>query len=498
MKITPDGAVKVLDFGLAKALASDEASATADANSPTVLSPARTERGLILGTAAYMAPEQAKGRPVDKRADIWAFGVVLFEMLTGRKLFRGETATEIIAAVIKDDIALDRLPPTVPPAIRRLLARCLERDPRQRLRDIGEARIVLADPASTATSAIGERPETPGRSRASMMIWAALALVLAGAAAAAAWWLKPGADLTLRRIDLADPLASSNDLALSPDGSRIAYVSGAHLYVRALDALAPQDLGAVHVTSATAVLVAGRAHDRILCSAARSTRSRRPADRCCRSAESRRPGTRSTSRGGRTGRFSLRSRAIASTRVPAAGGTPAVYLAIDPKTEIEFTSVSPLPDNRLIVTTRIREPSSYRTELVGSGSDRQRTTIVADPDVTFVKYDPRDVLLFRRRGPNNGIWAVPFDEARVDLAKAVEIAPRGTSFQADATGSALIRLPPPAETAELVWLSSRRVRSLRCRARPSTSAATRRCRPTAAASRSSWTPRAIGISSCAI
>ena len=144
VKLTPDGAVKVLDFGLAKALAPDDASA-ANANSPTVISPARTERGVILGTAAYMSPEQARGRPVDKRADIWAFGVVLFEMLTGRKLFRGETTTEIIAAVIKDDIALDRLPPDVPPAIQRLLARCLERDPRQRLRDIGDARADLDD-----------------------------------------------------------------------------------------------------------------------------------------------------------------------------------------------------------------------------------------------------------------------------------------------------------------------------------------------------------------
>ena len=133
-----------------------------------------------------MAPEQAKGRPVDKRADIWAFGVVLFEMLTGRKLFRGETATEMIAAVIKDDLALDRLPPDVPPAIRRLLARCLERDPKQRLRDIGEARIVLADPASIATSAIVQPQETPGRSRAAFLGglgWTVLALVLAGAAA---------------------------------------------------------------------------------------------------------------------------------------------------------------------------------------------------------------------------------------------------------------------------------------------------------------------------
>jgi serine/threonine-protein kinase len=277
VKVTPDGAVKVLDFGLAKALAPEGASATADVDSPTFLSPARTERGLILGTAAYMAPEQAKGRPVDKRADIWAFGVVLFEMLTGRRLFHGETATETIAAVIKDDIPLDQLPPAVPPAIRRLLARCLERDPRQRLRDIGEARILLADPASTAVSATAERPETPGHSRASMLGVAALALALAGATGAAAWWLKPGADVMLRRIDLAEPLASSERLALSPDGSRIAYVSGAHLYVRALDALESQDLGAVH---AHPTCRSGRRMGvRSVLQPERSTPFRRPADR---------------------------------------------------------------------------------------------------------------------------------------------------------------------------------------------------------------------------
>lgn len=453
VKITPDGVAKVLDFGLAKALDQEQPAAAPDANSPTFMSPARTERGVILGTAAYMAPEQAKGRPVDRRADIWAFGVVLFEMLMGRKLFRGETATEIIAAVIKDDIALDRLPPDVPLAIRRLLARCLERDPRQRLRDIGEARIVLADPASIATSAMARPPETPLRSRASWLGWTALTLVLAGAAGAAAWWLKPGADLPLRRIDLADLLASSNGLALAPDGSRIAYISGAHLYVRALDALAPQDLGAVHVTSGqpfwspdgrTIGFSVGGAINTIPAGGG-------PVRQVCRI-----PAT-----GGRpldvawqpdgTIFFSVSRDSVYT--VPAAGGTPVVYLAIDPKTEIEFASVSPLPDNRLIVTTRIREPASYRTELVGSGSDRRRTTIITDPDVTFVKYDPHGLLLFRRRGPNNGIWAVPFDEARVDLAKAVEIAPRGTSFQADATGAAVIGLPPAAATADVVWLS---------------------------------------------
>ncbi len=452
VKITPEGVAKVLDFGLAKALDQEQRDAAADANSPTFMSPARTERGLILGTARYMAPEQARGRPVDRRADIWAFGVVLFEMLTGRTLFPGETATEIIAAVIKDDIALDRLPPDVPPAIRRLLARCLERDPRQRLRDIGEARIVLADPASIAPSAMARPPETSGRSRASWLGWTALALLLTGAAGAGGRWLTPDVDLPLRRIELADPLASSNGLALASDGSRVAYFSDAHLYVRALDALVPQDLGAVHVTSglpfwspdgrtigfyaagAINTIPAGGGPMRQIC---RIPATGRPLDFAWRSDG--------------TILFAVSRDSVYA--VPAEGGTPAVYLPIDPKTEIEFTSVSPLPDNRLIVTTRIREPSSYRTELVSSGSDRRRTTIVADPDVAFVKYDPNGMLLFRRRGPNNGIWAVPFDDGRVDLAKAAVIAPRGTSFQADATGAALIGLPPPAVTTELVWMT---------------------------------------------
>ena len=187
-------------------------------------------------------------------------------------------------------------------------------------------------------------------------------------------------------------------MALAPDGSRIAYFSDAHLYVRALDALAPQDLGAVHVTVRSAVLVAGRTHDWVLCSR-RDQHDPRQSGGAVRQV-CRIPAT------GRALDFVWRpdgtilftlSRDSVYT-VPAAGGTPAVYLAIDPKTEIEFTSLSLLPDNRLIVTTRIREPPSFRTELVGSGSDRRRTTIIADPDVTFVKYDPHGVLLFQAAG----------------------------------------------------------------------------------------------------
>jgi serine/threonine protein kinase/Tol biopolymer transport system component len=142
IKLTDDGVVKVLDFGLAKAWESDGGNSSISM-SPTMTRNATVE-GLILGTAAYMAPEQARGKKVDRRADIWAFGVVQWEMLTGRKLFEGETVTDVLAAVVRQEIELDELPRNTPATFRRLLGRCLDRDPRQRLRDIGEARVTLA------------------------------------------------------------------------------------------------------------------------------------------------------------------------------------------------------------------------------------------------------------------------------------------------------------------------------------------------------------------
>ena len=140
--VTPEGVVKVLDFGLA-AIGQDPESSSADqANSPT-LTVRATQAGMILGTAAYMSPEQAAGKPVDKRSDIWSFGVVLYEMLTGQRLFGGETISHTLADVLKGDIDLGRLPKDTPRAVRDLLRRCLERDVKMRLRDIGEARIAI-------------------------------------------------------------------------------------------------------------------------------------------------------------------------------------------------------------------------------------------------------------------------------------------------------------------------------------------------------------------
>ena len=147
VKVRADGAVKVLDFGLAKALAPEGTSPSAvgsAALSPTLTARA-TRMGVIVGTAAYMPPEQARGKVVDRRVDIWAFGLVLFEMLTGQRVFAGEESTDVLAAVLRQEIDWNALPVDTPPRLRRLLERCLDRDAKRRLRDIGEARIVLDD-----------------------------------------------------------------------------------------------------------------------------------------------------------------------------------------------------------------------------------------------------------------------------------------------------------------------------------------------------------------
>jgi hypothetical protein len=240
IKVTPTGTVKVLDFGLAKVFES-EAAITDLSHSPTLTTPA-TRLGVIMGTAAYMSPEQARGREVDKRTDIFAFGCVLFEMLTGRQAFSGETVSDTMASILKLDPEWSRLPASTPPALLRLLRRCLEKDPKLRLRDIGEARIALADPrASAAEAAAASVPAAaaPFRSRA---LWLAAAIVLAAASAFVAWTLKPAATPPLRKFEVVI-VGSTNLLyppVISPDGRVLAYVAENQLWVRELDKLEPR------------------------------------------------------------------------------------------------------------------------------------------------------------------------------------------------------------------------------------------------------------------
>jgi len=160
VKVTPEGKVKILDFGLAKALDDDPSSSGANSqmsHSPT-LSRHMTEAGMIMGTAAYMSPEQARGKKVDKRSDIWAFGVLLFEMLTGERLFGGETVSDVLAAVLTREPNLSALPAATPPSVRRLLGRCLEKDPRKRLRDIGDARPAFDRDEKDAEAGVAASP----------------------------------------------------------------------------------------------------------------------------------------------------------------------------------------------------------------------------------------------------------------------------------------------------------------------------------------------------
>src|SRR5262249_30334743 len=182
IKVTKEGAVKVLDFGLAKAMGSagPEGRSSNAATSPTLTAHA-TQMGVIIGTAAYMAPEQARGKTVDRRADVWAFGVVLFEMLTGRRAFDGNETSDVLAAVLRQDVDLSRLPAATPASIRRLLDRCLRKDRRDRLGDMSAVRLELLDASNEPASA-----SSPARSRTTMTI-VATAAVTAAIVGGAAW-----------------------------------------------------------------------------------------------------------------------------------------------------------------------------------------------------------------------------------------------------------------------------------------------------------------------
>ena len=232
VKVRPDGTVKVLDFGLAKLTAPPEAEVRAGSagtsNSPTLTSPAMTRQGVILGTAAYMSPEQAHGSEVDKRADIWAFGCVLYEMLTGTRAFGGEHVTDALAAVVRADPDWHRLPADTPPAIRRLLRWCLQKDRRLRVRDIADVRTEIDD-VQKNPFADGDHVPTSGR-RGRMMLAAALAVVTLIAGALAIVAFRPAPPAPELRLEISAQGTGEDNLrtvsfAISPDADVVAFVA---------------------------------------------------------------------------------------------------------------------------------------------------------------------------------------------------------------------------------------------------------------------------------
>ena len=261
IKVRPDGTVKVLDFGLAKAVERagpvggvGGTGGLAVTNSPTLMSPlAMTGVGVILGTAAYMSPEQARGKAVDRRADIWAFGCILFEMLTGRRPFDGETISDVVAAVIHQEPPWSALPPETPARVRVLLKRCLEKDARQRLRDAGDARLELDAPerdldVQPPSPAVVNQPRSGARA-----IGIAALLAAAAASALTWWWLARPVDrrpeVSRFSVSLAadaplDVRGPWSSVAISRDGRTIAYIGQVgktrQLFIRRADEAAPQ------------------------------------------------------------------------------------------------------------------------------------------------------------------------------------------------------------------------------------------------------------------
>jgi Tol biopolymer transport system component len=253
IKLRPDGTVKVLDFGLAKALANDS-EMSPSAQAPTITSPALTRLGVILGTAAYMSPEQARGKPADKRSDIWAFGCVLYEMLTGNRAFEGSEVSDTLASILKSEPDWSALPADTPSTIRRVLRRCLEKDPRRRSHDIADVRLELDEPHSADAAALvpAAGSKHPSRERAAWALAAISLVSLAGLYAYDA--LKPTPSKEVTRFQVYPPpntvlgsgpiglfgVNGASSATVSPDGTRLVFVATdragkALLWTRAFD-----------------------------------------------------------------------------------------------------------------------------------------------------------------------------------------------------------------------------------------------------------------------
>ena len=235
IKVKDDGTVKVLDFGLAKALEPVGAAAASVSQSPT-LSLHATQAGIILGTAAYMAPEQARGKPADTRADIWAFGVVVFEMIAGRRPFDGDELSDTLASILKSEPNWPLLPAETPAALERLLRRCLQKDRDQRLQHIGDARLELAD-AAREQAADPPRRAAGGVARAARLAWGTAVVALAVVAAGVASRRPTTPPAPEMRLEVSTPDSLMTQFAVSIDGRTSVYAPGSRrpMQLRSLD-----------------------------------------------------------------------------------------------------------------------------------------------------------------------------------------------------------------------------------------------------------------------
>ena len=465
IKVRADGTVKVLDFGLAKTAASDAGDSAATRQSLTT-SPAMTQQGFILGTAAYMSPEQARGRHVDKRTDIWAFGVVLFEMLTGRPLFAGETVTDVLAGVVTRDPDWSTLPAGTPPAVRELLRHCLEKDRTRRLRDIGDARLLIDASAATAAS---PQPAPPSSARGFVWTIATLALLLL---AAIVYIVTIGSRTTpaaVTRFDIGLPtgaflrLDEQPAIAISPDGQTVAFVASENgvrrIFLRRrgdVDAhvLPGSDEGADPVFSPDGKSIAFATHAEIRKASldgvsAAITQTFNPRGLAWLDND--------------TIVFAPEPRAGLAT-VPASGGTAKPLTRVEQdKNERSHRWPEVLPGGKAILFTigDMPSPDSYDRAKIGAlvVATGERHTIELPDGAAFVRYS-KGHLIFARGG---SIYAVRFDLDRLQTVGtpvvvlqgvAVDVNTGATHFAIAADGT-LVYVPgnPTPNLRRLVWAS---------------------------------------------
>jgi len=443
VKLRHDGSVKVLDFGLAKAMAGEP---PADlSQSPTIMTPATmTSAGVILGTAAYMAPEQAKGRPADARSDIWAFGVILYEMLTGKSAFAGETMVEILGGVLKSDPDWTALPATTPSTLRSLLRRCLQRDRARRLRDIADARFqmeeALSEPTGPAAAA------APARTPRERPLWMAGILLGAIAASLVTFVFVRGvpADAPQMRLQIVTPPATDlASFAISPDGRHVVFqatVEGkSQLWLRPLgsetaEPLAGTENGSLPFWSPDGQSIgffAGRQLKRSdITGGLVRTLASSPNDR-----------------GGTWNEEGVILFAPSSTgplyRVPAGGGSAVEVTRVDPPRQTGHRFPRFLPDGRHFLFFALGTPESQGVYLGSLDSMDARRLFDADGAAVFA---PPDQVLFPRQG---ALWAQRLDPSTLEpvgdslpMAKSVAVDPNlfaNVALSASAAGPVAYR-----------------------------------------------------------
>ena len=463
--LTQDGRVKVLDFGLAKALDPPYgAHGSGPSSSPTFTSPA-TQMGMILGTAAYMSPEQAKGKAADRRADVWAFGCVLFEMLTGRRAFEGEDVTDTIGAVMRGEPDWSLLPPGLSAAVDTYLRRCLYKNPNDRVQDIGDVRLAL-DGAFDVPAAMPPAVALAAPRPSGGLIGAAVALaILTGATG---WLLKPAGatpPVPIRRFTITPgpaPLAIANtnrDLALTPDGTAIVYIVGQgssrQVYVRRLDSL-----------TATALRPADRYFEPFVSPDSRWVAFIDETDYTLRKMllSGGSPVTVATVGREMLGAAWARDDTIVYAtvdglwRVPAAGGVPvAIAKPAAARGELAYGWPEILPDGKTVLFS-IRAGSRANDVAIAAVDLQGGTPRVVIPAGTSARYSATGHLLYIAEG---ALRAVSFDPVRVavrgDAVPVVEgIAAKGSgaadcAISADGTIVYLAGFGADARR-QLVWL----------------------------------------------